>query len=80
MNLSKLWETVKVRVAWLQVLQSMGSQRVRHNSATEQSQQSRDLFSNFFFKGYLKSTRKAGFVKQTTNKCPSSFLSWSEPG
>ena len=33
MSLSKLWEIVKDREAW--VLQSMGSQRVRHNLATE---------------------------------------------
>ena len=36
MNLSKLWEIVKDREAW--VLQSMGSQRIRHNLATEQQQ------------------------------------------
>ena len=29
MNLSKLWESVMDREAW--VLQSIGSQRVRHN-------------------------------------------------
>ena len=33
MSLSKLWEIVKDREAW--VLQSMASQRVRHNLATE---------------------------------------------
>ena len=37
MSLSKLWEIVKDREAW--ILQSMGSQRVRHNLATEQQQQ-----------------------------------------
>ena len=36
MSLSKLWEIVKDREAWL--LQSMGSQRVGHNLATEQQQ------------------------------------------
>ena len=36
MNLSKLWEIVKDREPG--VLQSMGSQRVRHDLATEQKQ------------------------------------------
>ena len=35
MNLSKLWEIVKPGVLW-----SKGSQRVRHDLATEQQQQS----------------------------------------
>ena len=34
MSLSKLWEMVKDKEAW--ILQSMGSQRVGHNLATEQ--------------------------------------------
>ena len=34
MSLSKLWEIVKDREAWL--LQSTGSQRVRHELVTEQ--------------------------------------------
>ena len=33
MSLSKLWELV---IGWPGVLQSMGSQRVKHNLATEQ--------------------------------------------
>ena len=33
-SLSKLWEMVKDEEAW--ILQSMGSQRVGHNLATEQ--------------------------------------------
>ena len=37
MNFSKLWEIVKDRGEG--VLQWMGSQRVRHNLATEQQQQ-----------------------------------------
>ena len=37
MSLSKLQEMVKDREAW--GVQSMGSQRVRHDSATEQHQQ-----------------------------------------
>ena len=37
MNLSKLWETVEDRGAW--VLQSMGSQGVRHNLVTDHQQQ-----------------------------------------
>ena len=36
MNLSKLWEVVEYRGAW--VLQSMGSQRIRHDLATQQQQ------------------------------------------
>ena len=36
MNLSKLWEAVEEREA--SVLQFMGSQRARHNLATEQQQ------------------------------------------
>ena len=36
MSLSKLWGMVKDREAWL--LQSMGSQRVRHDGATEEHQ------------------------------------------
>ena len=38
MNLGKLWETVRVREAWCAVLQSTGSQRVRHNLANEQQE------------------------------------------
>ena len=34
MNLSKFWEVVEYRGAW--VLQSVGSQRIRHNLATQQ--------------------------------------------
>ena len=37
MTLSKLWEIVKDKEPWC--IQSMGSQRVRHNWATEQQQQ-----------------------------------------
>ena len=37
MNLGKLWEMVEAKGAWY--LQSMGSQRVRHDLATEQQQQ-----------------------------------------
>ena len=37
MNLSKLWETVKDRVAWCAVVQR--SQRVGHNSTSKQQQQ-----------------------------------------
>ena len=33
MNFGKLWEMVRLREAWLQ---SMGSQKVRHDLATEQ--------------------------------------------
>ena len=36
MSLSNLWEMVKDRDAWLLCLQSMGSQRVGHDSVTEQ--------------------------------------------
>ena len=36
MSLSKLWEIVKDMKAWCGVLQSMGSQRVRHDWVTEQ--------------------------------------------
>ena len=35
MSLRKLQEMVKDREAWLPVLQSMGSQRVGHDLATE---------------------------------------------
>ena len=41
MSLSKLWEMVKDREDW--VLQSMGSQRVRHNWETEQQKSKRLL-------------------------------------
>ena len=37
MNLSKLWEMVRDRVAWRASVH--GSQRVRHNLVTEQQQQ-----------------------------------------
>ena len=37
MSLSKLWEMVKDREAWL--LQLTGSQRVRHDLVTKQQQQ-----------------------------------------
>ena len=37
MNLSKFWEIVKDGAAWRAVL-SMGSQRIRHDSKTEQQQ------------------------------------------
>ena len=37
MNLGKVWEMVRYREAWC-VLQSMGLQRVRQNSAAEQQQ------------------------------------------
>ena len=37
MSLSKLWKIVKDREAWL--LQSMGSQRVRHDLATERQEE-----------------------------------------
>ena len=36
MSLTKLWEIAKDREAWR--VQSMGSQRVRHDLATEQQQ------------------------------------------
>ena len=36
MSLSKLWEMMKDREAWL--LQSMGSQGVRHDAVSEQQQ------------------------------------------
>ena len=36
LSLNKLWEIVKGREACM--LQSMGSQRIRHNLATEQQQ------------------------------------------
>ena len=39
MNLSKLWETVKDRESWQ--LQSVRSQRVGHDLASEQQQQQR---------------------------------------
>ena len=39
MNLSELWEIVEDRGAW-GGLRSMGSQRVRHDSGTEQRKQS----------------------------------------
>ena len=39
MSLTKLWETVKDKEAWLQsLLQSMRSQRVEHDWATEEQQ------------------------------------------
>ena len=38
MNLSELWEIVEDRGAW-GGLRSMGSQRVRHDSGTEQQKQ-----------------------------------------
>ena len=47
MNLSKLQEVVEDRIAG--VLQSMESQRVRHNLATEQQQQWIKLRSDFLF-------------------------------
>ena len=37
-SLSQLWEIVKDREAWHDPLQSMGSQRVEHDLATEQQQ------------------------------------------
>ena len=36
MNLSKLQETVKAREALLDMLQLMGSERIRHDQMTEQ--------------------------------------------
>ena len=41
MNLGKLWETVRDRGPGM--LQSMGSQRIGHDWATEQQQQQRRL-------------------------------------
>ena len=38
MNLSKLWDTLEGRGAWCVAVQSMGSQRVGHDLATEQQQ------------------------------------------
>ena len=43
-HLSKLWKIVKDRGAWHDV--TMGSQRVRYDLATEQQQQSSDLYKN----------------------------------
>ena len=45
MNLSKLWEIVEVRGAWLS--QSMGSQKVRHDLVTEQQQEQNRLLPDF---------------------------------
>ena len=49
MSLSNLQETVEVREAWTGMLQSMGSQRVRHDLAAEQQQQIE--VSHFMFLG-----------------------------
>ena len=38
MNLSKLWDIVEDRGDWCAAVQSMGSQRVGHDLATEQQQ------------------------------------------
>ena len=43
MNLSKLWEMVKDREPW-RAIQSMGSQRVGHNLATEQQHERKAFF------------------------------------
>ena len=45
MNLGKLLEMVRDREAWSAVLESMGSQRVEHNYATEQEQRSVNIYS-----------------------------------
>ena len=41
MSLNKLWEIVKDRVTW-HAVQSMGSQRVRHELVTDQQQKRRE--------------------------------------
>ena len=39
MSVNKLQETVNYKEAWLAMLQSMGSRRIGHDSATEQQQE-----------------------------------------
>ena len=51
MSLSQLWEIVKDRKP--SVLQSMGSQRVRHHLPTEQQQSSFNLHNNLMRRLYL---------------------------
>ena len=75
MNLSKLQEVVEDRIAG--VLQSMESQRVRHNLTTEQQQQWIKLRSDFLFmqqtfntggltsSNSLEITKKTHFVVET---------------
>ena len=58
MSLSKPWEIVKDRGAWL--LQSMGSQKVRHDLVTEQQQQRNVLQCGISI--YTFFNKKVGFI------------------
>ena len=67
MSLCKLWEMVKDREACM--LQSMGSQKVRHDLATEQQQQSlmnSDLFLSLPFYSFYSYPSHEKKVIQST--------------
>ena len=73
MSLSKLWEIVKDREAWCAVLQSMGSQRVRHDWATELNWTELTLACGFLYPCLHNTFQYSSFPKKLPCFCFQAF-------